>query len=502
MTRLRALPYRWLVAAVFVAGLFMELLDTTIVNVALPTLGRKFDADTTTLEWVITGYLLSLAVWIPASGWLGDKFGTKRIFLFALAMFTLGSALCGIAQNIEMLIFFRVLQGIGGGMLTPVGTAMLFRAFPPNERAAASAVLVIPIAIAPTIGPVLGGVLVDNLSWRWIFYVNLPVGVFAFVFAAMFLKENKELSAGRFDIWGFVLSGTGLPLVLYALAEAPGHGWTSTKVLVTGIAGIAALIALVIVETRVPEPMLALRLFHDRMFRNATIVNFAASAGLIGLLFLLPLFLQSENLRNLSATQSGLTTFPQAIGMVMMSRFTSKLYPSMGPRRMMAIGSVGTAIATLLFLRVDVDTSLWYIRAIMFGRGMSFAFALIPLQAATFSNISREDSGRASSLFNTNRQVASSVGVAVLATVLADRSKTRVADALARLGEVDAGTRVQAVQDATVAAFHDGYLAAVGFALIALAASFLIHDEDAAASMVQPGAAETGQPAAEAVAAR
>jgi EmrB/QacA subfamily drug resistance transporter len=502
IARLREVPYKWLVAAVFVCGLFMDLLDTTIVNVALPTLGRKFGAGTTTLEWVVTGYLLSLAVWIPASGWLGDRFGTKRIFLFALAMFTLGSALCGIAPNIEALIFFRVLQGIGGGMLTPVGTAMLFRAFPPNERAAASAVLVIPIAIAPTIGPVLGGILVDNLSWRWIFYVNLPIGIFAFIFAAIFLIESREPHPGRFDIWGFILSGTGLPLVLYALAEAPGSGWTSPKVVATGLAGILALIALVLVETHVAEPMLALRLFNDRMFRNAAIVNFASTAGFIGLLFLLPLFLQGENLLNLSATQSGLTTFPQAIGLVAMSRLASKLYPIVGPRRMMAVGSLGAGIATFLFMRVDVETNLWWIRAIMFGRGMSFAFALIPLQAATFSNISRADSGRASSLFNTNRQVASSVGVAVLATVLADRTKTRVGDTLASFGTADAATQAGAVQEAIVRAFHDSYFVAAIFCLIALGATFLIHDEDAAASMVQAGETVKGQqPAAEPVAA-
>jgi EmrB/QacA subfamily drug resistance transporter len=484
MTRLDAIPYKWLVAAAFVSGLFMDLLDTTIINVALPTLGRKFNADTTTLEWVVTGYLLSLAVWIPASGWLGDRFGAKKIFMFALAMFTVGSALCGIAQNMEMLIFFRVLQGIGGGMLTPVGTAMLFRAFPPNERAAASAVLVLPIAIAPTIGPVVGGLLVDHLSWRWIFYVNVPVGILGFLFAGRFLRESTEPNPGRFDVWGFILSASGLPLVLYALAEAPGAGWTSTKVLTTGIAGIALLILLVIVETRVAEPMLALRLFNDRMFRNASIVNFAASAGLIGLLFLLPLFLQNPNLRNLTATHSGLTTFPQAIGLVLMSRVSAKLYPTVGPRRMMAIGSLGSAIATFFFLRVDVHTSLWWIQAIMFGRGLSFAFALIPLQAATFSNISPADSGRASSLFNTNRQVASSFGVAILATVLADRTSSRVSEVMASLGtNADAVTRSQALQNALVKAFHDGFLAAAIFGLIAFVASFLIHDEDAAASM-------------------
>jgi EmrB/QacA subfamily drug resistance transporter len=484
ISRIQAVEYKWLVAAVFVSGLFMDLLDTTIVNVALPTIGDAFNADTTTLEWVVTGYLLSLAVWIPASGWLGDRFGTKRVFMFALAMFTFGSTLCGLANSIETLILFRVIQGIGGGMLTPVGTAMLFRAFPPNERAAASAVLVIPIAIAPAVGPILGGILVDTLSWRWIFFVNIPIGVLGFLFAARFLRESREPDPGRFDYWGFVLSATGLPLVLYALAEAPGAGWTSSKVLITGIAGIVLLALLVVVETRVAEPMLALRLFKDRMFRSASIVNFAASAGLIGLLFLLPLFLQNPQLRGLSATQSGLTTFPQAIGLLLMSRLTSRLYPKIGPRRMLAVGSLGSAIATIFFLRVGVDTNLWWIRAIMFARGMSFAFALIPLQAATFSNISRADSGRASSLFNTNRQVASSFGVAILATVLADRTSSHVSAALAQLGaNADAAARNLAIQQATVDAFHDAFLAATIFGLIAFAASFLIHDEDAAASM-------------------
>ena len=282
MSRLRLLEYKWLVAIVFVCGLFMDLLDTTIVNVALPKLGDIFGANTTTLEWVVTGYLLSLAVWIPASGCLGDRFGTKRIFMFALFAFTLGSALCGISTSIGMLIAFRVLQGVGGGMLTPVGTAMLFRAFPPEERAKASAVLVIPIAIAPAVGPVLGGLLVDNLSWRWIFYVNVPVGIAAFIFAGIFLQEGLEDKPGRFDSYGFVLSATGLPLLLYALAEAPTRGWTSTVVLATGVAGIALLALLVVVELRVTEPMLALRLFSDRLFRSSAIVNFAASAAFVG----------------------------------------------------------------------------------------------------------------------------------------------------------------------------------------------------------------------------
>jgi EmrB/QacA subfamily drug resistance transporter len=484
MQRIQSLEYKWLVAAVFVVGLFMDLLDTTVVNVALPTLGEEFDASNTTLEWVITGYLLSLAVWIPASGWLGDRFGTKKIFLLALALFTIGSALCGAAWSIESLIFFRVIQGIGGGMLVPVGTAMIFRAFPANERAQASAVLTIPIAVAPTIGPILGGLLVDHASWRWIFFVNVPLGIVGFLFALRVLEEHTEPTAGPFDFLGFILSGTGLPLMLYALAEAPNHGWTSTRVLATGLLGIALLVLVVIVETKVvQEPMLALRLFTDRMFRTANTVYFMTAAGLIGVLFLLPLFLQQ--LRGLSATQSGLTTFPQALGIVAVARFASSMYPKIGPRRMLAAGMLITATSTACFLAVDLDTSPWWIRLIMFVRGIAFGLALIPLQAATFATIPAEDSGRASALFNANRQVASSLGVAILATVLVDRTKTYVAEVMAIPGD----NPQAALQQAGLDGFHDAYFAAVIIAVIGFAFTFLIHDEDAEASMVSTEAA-------------
>ena len=169
----RQIAYKWVVAAVYVSALFLDILDTTIVNVAIPTLGRELNTDNA--EWVVLGYTLSLAVWIPTSGWLGDRFGTKRTFLFALAAFTVGSGLCGVAQTIDQLIAFRVLQGVGGGMLTPVGIAMLFRAFPPAERAKASTVVMVPTLIAPALGPVLGGFITTNFDWRWIFLVNVPI---------------------------------------------------------------------------------------------------------------------------------------------------------------------------------------------------------------------------------------------------------------------------------------------------------------------------------------
>jgi EmrB/QacA subfamily drug resistance transporter len=455
----REASYKWLVAVAFVAGLFMDLMDVTIVNVALPTLGRDFGASTDALEWVVTGYLISLAIWIPASGWISDRFGSKRTFAFALVVFTIGSALCGLAWSAVSLIAFRMLQGVGGGMMTPVGTAMLFRAFPPAERARASAVVTVPTAIAPALGPVLGGWLVDNASWRWIFYVNLPVGLATLAFVLLFLREHKEPAAGRFDIWGFLCSGGGLALVLYALSQAPAHGWTSTAVVVSGLAGVVLFGILVTLELCRPDPILHLRLFGDRMFRFANLTMFMVYAMLLGVLFLLPLFLQE--LLGLSALESGLTTFPQALGMLLMVPVTGRLYPRVGPRRMLVIALVGITITSALFLLVDLETNLWWIRAIMFLRGVSMSFAIVAAQAAAFASIRSEETGRASALFNTNRQVAASIGVAVLATVLNDHS--------------------------SVAAFHYAFAASIVFGLLGIAFALLIRDQDAAASLRFPG---------------
>jgi EmrB/QacA subfamily drug resistance transporter len=402
---------------------------------------------------------------------------------------TVGSALCGEAWSIESLIAFRVLQGIGGGMLTPVGTAMLFRAFPPNERAKASSVLAIPVAIAPTIGPIIGGLLVDHASWRWIFRVNIPIGIIGVILSIVFLREHTEPNAGRFDLPGFVLAGAGLPLALYALSVAPHDGWTSTTVLATGLGGLALLALLVVVELRVEQPMLALRLLGDRMFRSANIVCFMTAAGLIGVLFLLPLFLQQ--LRGLSATQSGLATFTQALGVIAIARFASRMYPKIGPRRMLFVGMLITSVSSLLFLWVDLETSLWWIRGLMFFRGLGFGLSIISIQAAAFSTIPPQDSGRASAIFNTNRQVASSVGVAILATVLSDRVASHLSDAVR--GAADQAAMQSAVAHGALEGFHDAYLAAVVMAVIGTICTLLIHDEDAAASMA---AVEHGEPQA------
>jgi EmrB/QacA subfamily drug resistance transporter len=410
-------PYRYLVAAVFVVALFADVLDSTIVNVALPTLGRELHVGNDTLEWVVTGYLLSLAVWIPASGWIGDRFGTKRTFLFALALFLCGSALCGAAWSAMSLIAFRVLQGVGGGMLIPVGTAMVVRAFPPSERARGSAIIAVPAVIAPVVGPLLGGWLVDGAGWRWIFYVNLPIGLLGLIFAVWVLREQREERPGPFDVFGFALAGLSLVLPLYALSRVPAEGWAAPTVLGYLAAGAAAALALIYVERHRQQPMLDLELFSDRVFATSNATLVLTTAGLVGTLFLVPLYLQQ--LRGLSAFESGLTSFPQALGLVCVMPIAGRLYPRYGARPLVAIGLAATAITAALLIPVDLRTDLWWIRCVLYLRGLAFGLALLPLQTVTFANVSLSATGRASALFNAGRQMASSLGVAVLASALA-----------------------------------------------------------------------------------
>jgi EmrB/QacA subfamily drug resistance transporter len=467
-------PYKKIVAVTFVVSVFMDVLDVTIVNVALPTIRAKFGASETGLEWVVTGYLLSLAVWIPASGWLGDRIGTKRVFLFALGMFTMGSALCGLAWDIGALIAFRVVQGIGGGMLVPVGTAMLYRAYPPSERARASAVLSIPSVLGPALGPVLGGVITTHTTWRLIFLINVPIGIVAFLFGLVYLKESAEPTAGAFDLPGFLLSASGFGLVIFGLSEIPRRGWSSAVAIVPTLAGLVVVAILVIYELRQSAPMLAFRLYANRAFRSANIVGFVGMGAFIGSMFALPLFLQLY--RGLSPQESGLTTFTQALGFISVSRFVGIAYMRFGPRRLMVAGLALSALINLNFLWVDEHTNLWWIRLIMFGRGLCLPLLFIPLQASAFATISLADTGRGSSLLSTSRQIASAVGVAVLGAILFTGVRARSAAAAAT------GASADVVHRAQLGAYHRTFLWIAIFYAVGAVAALFVRDADAAAT--------------------
>ena len=457
------------VSVVFVAAMFMNIMDITIVNVALPSIGHQFGVAETALDAVAVGYLVSLAVFIPAAGWLGDRFGSKRVLLFAIAVFTGASVLCGLADSLTELVAFRVIQGVGGGMLTPVGMAMLFRTFPPEERVRASSILTVPTAVAPALGPVLGGLLVTDLSWRWVFFVNLPIGLAAFAFGLIFLDEHRQPLPGRFDLPGFLLSGIGFAAVMYGVSEGPDKGWHSAQILGSLILGAILLAWLVRVEMRTPRPLLKLRLFGNRLFRSTSVVLMFAMAAFLGVLFAVPLFFQIA--LGLNALQSGLNTFPEAIGVMIGAQLASRLfYPRIGPRRLVAAGLVGVACSVGLMSLVGFDTDLWWMRLLMLTMGLSMAQVIVSSQAASFATVSHADTGNASSLFNSQRQLGSALGVSLVTTVIAAVGAVHVV----------AGRTVP-----NLTAYHAAFLTAAGVALAGAAVALTINDADAAATMVR-----------------
>jgi EmrB/QacA subfamily drug resistance transporter len=470
------LEYKWLVGIVFAFGMFMNLLDTTIVNVALPTFARDFSASATTIEWVVTAYLLALAVFIPVSGWVGDRFGTKRTFMVALAAFTIGSLLCALSQNIHELIAFRVLQGMGGGMLMPVGMAMVFRAFTPAERAQAGALVSIPTAIAPAAGPVLGGYLVEYQSWHWIFLINIPIGVLAILFSGLVLREERQPRPGRLDVPGFALSSAGLAILMYGLAEGGTRGLDDTRVILTVITGLVLLAVFAFVELRTEQPLLDLRLFRDPLFRAVSILWIPAQAAFVGALFLVPLLLQLE--MGFTPLESGLATFPQAVGIGLIAPVMGKAYPRFGPRWLIIAGMIGLLLTTLAFLRVDLQTGEWSIRLIMLLRGMSFGLVMIPASTAAYVSIAPRDTGRATAIGSAIPYVGSSLGVAVMATVLTRRLIAHQATLLN-----------PATSQGALLAFHDAFVVAAVFPVLAVFAALMINDKLALAAIRRSGPA-------------
>ncbi len=452
------------VSVVFVAAMFMTIMDATIVNVALPTIGHDFGVSPTSVDSIAIGFLVSLAVFIPASGWLGDRFGGKRVLLVAIVLFTLASALCGLATSLGELVTFRVLQGVGGGMLTPVGMAMLMRVFPPAERVRAAAILTVPTTFAPALGPLLGGLLVTDASWRWVFYVNVPIGVAALIFGALFLRQVEQDHPGRFDLRGFLLSGLGLGLAMYGVSEGPNKGWHSPDVLATIAAGAVLLVAMAIVELRTAEPMVDLRLLKNRLFGASNGVMVLASIAFLGVLYAVSLYFQDG--RGMSALAAGLSIFPEAFGVMAGAQLASRfLYPRLGPRKHVILGLTGAAISIGLFGLLGPGTSLWWARLLLVTLGLSMGNIFVPLQAAAFATITPAATGRASTMFNAVRQLGGAIGVAILTS------------AIVAVGPVHL---VAGHLEANLTAYRVAFLVAAAFALLAIGSALRIRDADAA----------------------
>src|SRR5579862_127740 len=464
----REMSQKVAVAVVYVAAMFMTIMDSTIVNVALPALGRQFHVRPEAVDSVVIGYLVSLGIFIPVSGWIGDRLGGRRMMLDAVALFTAASALCGTANSLGELVVYRILQGVGGGLMTPVGLAMLFRVFPPAERVRASSILVLPTALAPALGPVLGGLFVTDLSWRWVFYVNVPIGIAALVFGGVFLQDHREHRPGRFDLLGFAASGVGLGLLMYGLSEGPIKGWGRPEVGATCAAGATLLVVMVLIELNKDDPIIDLRLLSNRLFGATNLVMVLASMGFIGALYLTSLFYQDG--LGLSALQSGLSTFPEALGVMAGAQVvTRRIYPVIGPRRVIASGLIVVAAAMIAMTSIGSHTSLWQARGFMLLMGVGLSGVFIPTQAASMATISRAATARASTMFNAQRQLGGAMGVAVMTTVLAAGHPVHF-----HLGR----------SVSNLNAYYVSFYAAAGLAVLAaVCAAIFVNDSDAMSTM-------------------
>jgi EmrB/QacA subfamily drug resistance transporter len=411
--------YVWRISLVVIIGSIMSILDTTIVNVALDTLSHELHATISQIQWVVTGYLLSLAAVIPVTGWASRRFGAKRVYLVALVLFTAGSALCGFATSSNELILFRVLQGFGGGMILPIGQLMMAEAAGPKRMGRVMSIVAVPAMLAPILGPTIGGLIIDHISWRWIFYVNVPIGAIAVIAALRVLPNVERGKTDRLDFAGLGLMASGLVLVTYGLAEIGSTGsFTSPKVLIPCIAGIALVCAFIVhaLRMRTGKPLLDLRLYKRPTFSSASFAMFCLGAALFGGMILLPLYWQG--IRHESVVDTGLLTAPQGLGMALVMPLAGKLADRFGGGPLALFGVIVTTLTTVPFGLIGAHTSITYLAVMMLLRGAGIGFAFMPAMTAAFAALDRSELSDATPQLNVLQRVGGSIGTAVLAVVL------------------------------------------------------------------------------------
>ncbi|WP_054967328.1 DHA2 family efflux MFS transporter permease subunit [Alicyclobacillus ferrooxydans] len=416
MYRMKA-PY--VQVAIIVLGVFMAVLDMGVVNVAIPTMESDLHATTNQIQWVLTAYMLVIGVLVPISGWMADRFGAKKLFLFSLFMFTLGSALCGMAWNVGSIIGFRVVQALGGGFMMPVAMAMIYRIFPPDRRGLVMGVFGVAIMAAPAFGPALSGYLVEYSSWRLIFYINVPIGIIALLLGATMMHEFSHEVKNKLDIWGFMLSTVGFFSLLYGFNNVPDHGWHS--LLVTGFValGVICLILLVIVELTTKSPIIELRVLKNYMFSMSLVISSIINTALFVGIFLLPLYLQ--NILGLSAVRTGLFMTPAALASAVVMPISGRLFDRIGARPLALIGLLFVTVASFGFTSMTTDSGTGHIQWLYIIRSIGMGMTMMPIMTAGMNTVKREWVSQGTAMTNTVRQVASSLGTAILTSYFTTR---------------------------------------------------------------------------------
>ena len=413
--------YKFIAAGVVMIGAIMVILDQTVVIVAIPTLERDFKATLADVQWIITAYTLALAAVIPLTGWLTDRYGTKRIFVISQILFVIGSMLCGLTWSNASLIGFRILQGLGGGLIMPVGMTILMSVTRPEERGRMMAVMGIPMLFGPVLGPTLGGLLVQDVSWRFIFFINLPIGLIGAFLSLTQLREsaNRVPKKEPLDIIGLVLITPAVLGLVYGLSQPSNYGWWSLETVLPLLTGIVLLVAFCLFELRTRYPLIDIRVFRDGAFAASMSLNFLIGLGLFGAIFLLPLFLQQ--VQGYGAFDAGLLLAFQGLGAAAGMPIAGILTDKVGARRVVPFGLAVVTAATIWMTTLTPTTSGALIGAMLALRGFGMGFSMMPSMSAAFITLAPDKIARATSVSNVVQRVASGLGIAIMATVLTNR---------------------------------------------------------------------------------
>jgi EmrB/QacA subfamily drug resistance transporter len=401
-----------------IIGMIMIILDSTVVNVALKGLVDDFGTTVQHMQWAITGYTLALSAVIPLAGWMTDRFGAKPIFLITIVLFTIGSVLCSLAQTADQLIIYRVIQGLGGGMVAPIGMAMIFRLTPEGKRGAVMGTLGVPMLLAPALGPVLSGWLIEYASWHWIFLINLPIGILAIMIGIRHLPKMERKAVPALDILGMILGPVAFVMLAYGVSEG-GKSWTSTETLIGLNVGGVALLIFIFVEIRQKQPLLELRVFGSSDFTRGIVISWVAQASLIGAIILIPLYLQT--IKGYGALETGLMLLPQALASVVTMSISGKLFDKVGARPLALTGLTIITAAALMLSRISPDTSKTFIMTALGMIGGGMGMVMMPINTHVLSAAPRHLVSRVTPLTTAIQQVVASLAVAGLTGFLSSR---------------------------------------------------------------------------------
>lgn len=413
--------YKWLALFVVVIGTFMVMLDSSIVNIAIPKMMNVFGSDLDAVKWILTGYTLTMGAVVPITGFLSDTFGVKKLFIFALGFFTLGSFLCGFAWSTNSMIVFRVVQAIGGGAIMPVGMSYIMQIFPVTERGKALGFWGIASMSAPAIGPTIGGYIIQYMDWRFIFYVNVPIGVFGVIFAGILLRETSlKPFKGNFDYIGFFSSIAGIVSLLYVLGEGNSIDWGNVKYPLLLAFGCFCLLIFVINELMHPDPLLDLRVFKIYNFTLSQFITGVTTLAMMGGIYILPLFLQS--IRGYTAMETGMILFPSAIASGLMMPISGALFDKYGAKVVTVPGLILVALATYKMSTFNMDTTRTTVTLIATLRGIGLGFSMMPVNTAAMNAVPRHLFGKATALSTTVRSIMGAVAITFMTTIISNQS--------------------------------------------------------------------------------